>query len=57
MGSAEGLLERLEVALNEAGVVGVRTGRAPETVDVLLHVLDLPIEWPVNPASSSGASF
>jgi hypothetical protein len=49
MDSAEGLLERLEVALNEADAVGVRTGPTPGTVDVLLHVLALPIEGPVNP--------
>lgn len=39
----------MEVALNEADVVGIRMGNAPAVVDVLLHVLALPSEGPIDP--------
>lgn len=39
--------ERLEVALNESDVVGVRLDPARAYVDVLLHVIALPESGPL----------
>jgi hypothetical protein len=39
--------ERLETALNESDVVGVRLDPSEQHVDVLLHVLSLPLNGPL----------
>lgn len=45
------LFERLETALNESDVLGVRLAADGSTVDVLLHVLGLPEYGPISPDS------